>query len=196
MPSSGAKPQVTLIVVTVLAVVFLGVVAPLLGSITTAVMLWLLAVGALVLFIQLIPSPSDETLESRRNADIENAGDTTTSQSQISATTSSRSSRPTRNAENATDATDDALDHLRRRYADGSVSEAQFERGVERLLAAEGSGDEAIVALRNRYARGKLTDEQFDRKYRRLRATSTVENAEESVEYDAFSSEDEYSTES
>ncbi len=121
-----------------------------------------------------------------------------TNQSRAELTGSGESAKPTESSEPRNlqtssfpeHATDDALAHLRRRYADGGVSEAQLERAVERLLAVEDSDDEAVVALRNRYARGDLTDEQFDRKYERLRATSTVENAEESVERSALSEEE------
>jgi uncharacterized membrane protein len=85
-------------------------------------------------------------------------------------------------------ATDGALAELRRRYAAGELSEAQFEGRVERLLADEGSDtdvDDARAVLELRYARGELTDEQFDRKLARLDGTRTVESAEDAADADA-----------
>ena len=85
--------------------------------------------------------------------------------------------------------TDDALAELRRRYAAGELSEAQFEGRVERLLADEsedgGDPDDARAVLELRYARGELTDEQFDRKLARLDGTRTVESAEDAADADA-----------
>ncbi|MWG36760.1 SHOCT domain-containing protein [Halomarina oriensis] len=75
-------------------------------------------------------------------------------------------------------ATDDALAELRRRYAAGELSEAQFEGRVERLLADEDDTDDARAVLELRYARGELTDEQFERKRARLDGTDSVEAAE------------------
>jgi uncharacterized membrane protein len=76
--------------------------------------------------------------------------------------------------------TDDALAELRRRYAAGELSEAQFEGRVERLLADDGGDpDDARSILELRYARGELTDEQFDRKLARLDGTRDVEDSEE-----------------
>jgi len=81
-------------------------------------------------------------------------------------------------------ATDDALAVLRRRYAAGELSEAQFEGRVERLLADETEGDDARATLELRFARGELTDDQFKRKLARLDGTSSVEAAEELFDRD------------
>ncbi|MFC5972957.1 SHOCT domain-containing protein [Halomarina salina] len=78
-------------------------------------------------------------------------------------------------------AIDDALAELRRRYASGELSEAQFEGRVERLLADDDgttAPDDARAVLELRYARGELSDEEFDRKLARLDGTRTVERAE------------------
>lgn len=82
-------------------------------------------------------------------------------------------------------ATDDALAELRRRYAAGELSEAQFEGRVERLLADEDDPDDARAMLELRYARGEVNDEEFERKLARLDGTRTVERAERSYESDA-----------
>ena len=82
-------------------------------------------------------------------------------------------------------ATDDALAELRRRYAAGELSEAQFEGRVERLLADEGTPDDARAVLELRYARGEVSDEEFDRKLARLDGTRTVERAERGSKSDA-----------
>ncbi|MGA9399223.1 SHOCT domain-containing protein [Haladaptatus sp.] len=167
---------------TTLFVFGLGVVTFLAGNLTLAVVFWILMVLPVTL-----------SIVSRDWGDDERSARFTDTRYDESKRNSPESSFP--ESSRPTHATDEALAYLRRRYADGAVSEAQFERGIERLLAAEGSQDEAVVALRNRYARGELTDEQFDRKYDRLRATSTVENAEESIKRGAFS-RNEYETES
>ena len=78
-----------------------------------------------------------------------------------------------------------ALAELRRRYAAGELSEAQFEGRVERLLADEGDPDDARAVLELRYARGEVSDEGFDRKLARLDGTRTVERAERRAESNA-----------
>ncbi|KZN24104.1 hypothetical protein A4G99_06525 [Haladaptatus sp. R4] len=182
---------------TTLFVFGLGVVTFLAGNLTLAVVFWILMIIPVMLSLVSMDWGDDERSarftdtrydESKRDSPESVPPESESSVSNSPESTSPKPSRPSH-------ATDNALAHLRRRYADGAMSEAQFEHGVERLLAAEGSQDEAVVALRNRYARGELTDEQFDRKYDRLRATSTVENAEESIERGTFSG-DEYETES
>lgn len=78
----------------------------------------------------------------------------------------------------------DALQELRRRYARGDMTEAEFEHRVERLLATDPAeeADDALRTLRQRYARGDLSDEQFDRKRDRLTETRTLEDATDTDE--------------
>lgn len=172
MADSGVRILLDSFVLGALLLASLGFIAFLKGNLLFAVSLWAIVVFAAVLHVSLDP----ETHET---------GDSATRR------TDDLPSSPMRDDSDAssTVSADDALSTLRRRYADGEVSEAQFERGVERLLTVESDRDGAVVALRNRYARGELTDEQFDRKFERLCATSTVENAEESVERGEFASE-------
>ncbi|EFW93241.1 hypothetical protein ZOD2009_05237 [Haladaptatus paucihalophilus DX253] len=166
MADSGVRILLDSFVLGALLLASLGFIAFLKGNLLFAVSLWAIVVFAAVLHVSLDPEMHE---------------------------TDDSSSSPMRDDSDTTPtvSTDDALSTLRRRYADGEVSEAQFERGVERLLTVESNRDEAVVALRNRYARGELTDEQFDRKFERLCATRTVENAEESVERGEFASENE-----
>ncbi|MCO8254352.1 SHOCT domain-containing protein [Haladaptatus sp. AB618] len=196
MTDSATKSGFQSFGLTTLFVFGLGVVTFLAGNLTLAVVFWILMVLPVTLSIVARDLGGDERsarfTDTRYDESKRNSPESVSPESESSVTGSPESSFP--KSSRPTHATDEALAHLRRQYADGAVSEAQFERGIERLLTTE-TEDEAVVALRNRYARGELTDEQFDRKYDRLRATSTVENAEESIERGAFSG-DEYETES
>ncbi|WP_423744422.1 SHOCT domain-containing protein (plasmid) [Haladaptatus sp. SPP-AMP-3] len=165
MADSGVRNHVVIFAVASFFLFFLGIVALFGGNAFLAVLLWSVVVIAVTLFVV-----SNRESSGTPDSIVHESNEPRTSPTRTDAGTT------------ATDSTDDALSTFRRRYAAGEVSEAQFERGVERLLTVESDRDEAVVALRNRYARGELTDEQFDRKFERLYATSTVENAEESVE--------------
>ncbi|ODR82836.1 hypothetical protein BG842_19825 [Haladaptatus sp. W1] len=184
MADSGVRILLDSFVLGALLLSSLGFIAFLKGNLLFAVSLWAIVVFAAVLHVSL--GPEMHELDDSPSSPMRDVSDTTpTVSTDEPSSTSIRDDSDT----NSTVTTDDALSTLRRRYADGEVSEAQFERGVERLLTVESDRDEAVVALRNRYARGELTNEQFDRKFERLRATSTVENAEESVERGEFASE-------
>ncbi|GKZ12636.1 SHOCT domain-containing protein [Haladaptatus sp. T7] len=192
MADSGVRILLDGFALGALLLASLGFIAFLKGNLLFAVSLWAIVVFAAVLHVSLDPEMHEtDDSPTRRTDDSSSSPMRDDSDTNSTVSTDEPSSTSIRDDSDTTPtvSTDDALSTLRRRYADGEVSEAQFERGVERLLTVESDRDEAVVALRNRYARGELTDEQFDRKFERLCATRTVENAEESVERGEFASE-------
>ena len=64
----------------------------------------------------------------------------------------------------ATDDTADALERLRTRYANGDLTDEQFERKLDRLLETETPEDAAEWAKRNREARrSRESDREVER---------------------------------